>query len=79
MEFLKQWYQTILNYTLEIGGEAKKYVEVHQIKIKTSNENYIFNWIGNAQYFIKNQNEFKEVDIRQFLVAKSEIKGKSIK
>jgi len=28
------------------------------------------NWIGNVQYFIKNQESFVDVDIRKFLVAK---------
>ena len=32
------------------------------------------NWVGNMQYFIKNQEDFNEVDIRKFLVAKTKKK-----
>jgi len=55
---------------MEIGGEAKKYIEAHNINIESTTKNYLQNWINNVQFFIKNQSDFKEEDIRKFLVAK---------
>ena len=44
MEFLKKWHQTTFNHAMEIGGEAKKYVEAHNINIESTTE--IFYEIG---------------------------------
>ena len=51
-----------------IGGEVKKYKDIHKINLEQVSVQYKKDWIRNVQYFIANQDEFKEGDIRKFLL-----------
>ena len=51
-----------------MGGEAKKYKDRYKIDLKKASVQYKKDWIKNVQYFIKHQEEFKEEDIRKFLI-----------
>ena len=52
----------------EIGGKAKKYSITHKLDIKRATNESIKEYIKSIQYFIKNQKNFKNNDIRKYLV-----------
>ena len=58
----------------EIGREAKKYINIHELDTNTSNEEYMRNQIKNAYFFLRYQEDFKAVDIRKFIVSKAKKK-----
>ena len=68
LDYLQKWCQTTIDYVNEVGGEAKQYIEVYKLDIKRANKEYMKYWVKNVQYFLINQDEFEEVDIRWFLV-----------
>ena len=58
-----------------IGGEVKKYKDIHKINLEQVSVQYKKDWIRNVQYFIANQDEFKEGDIRKFLLGNKKQKA----
>ena len=60
----------MITFAKESGGEALKYIEAYPLNLNNTTKTYMRNWVNNVQYFIKNQKNFAEVDIRRFLVAR---------
>ena len=74
IEYLKKWYSNTISHVIEIREEVKKHINIHKLDINTANEEYIRNQIKNVYFFLRYQDDFKEVDIRKFLVLKTKKK-----
>ena len=64
-------YEKSKEYIIEQGGKVKKFVELHKLNTETAMYAYIKDWIRNVQYFIKNQKNFVENDIRKYIKVKN--------
>ena len=67
IEYLKLQYEKSKNYVIAQGSKAKKFVESYKLNTKTAISKYMKDWVRNVQYFIKNQNDFVENDIRKYV------------
>ena len=61
-----------MNKLLAWEARQKKYIEMYWLNVNNETESYMQNWVENVQYFVKNQREFNNVDIRKYLVEKKE-------
>ena len=50
MEYLIKWYSNTISYVKEIGGDAKKYIDMNKLDINTTNKEYMRRWIKNVHF-----------------------------
>ena len=63
---LKNWSKKYKEYTMQLGGNVKLYVNAHSIKDNATIE-YRCEWIQNVLELAKNNVAFERDDIRKYL------------
>ena len=66
LEILKQWSNKMKDRALDVGGNARHYVEVHPVK-ENAGVIYLREWIRNVQELLKNNEMHDRDDTRKYL------------